>query len=94
MNNNTNQDIILEEKIHSLLAPLKPEQIELIDESWKHVGHAGVKERGGRHYKLIIQSKILNEEYSTLIKQHKKIYTLLADLMHKDIHALSIKVRS
>jgi BolA protein len=66
----------------------QPTHMELIDESHKHVGHAGAK-TGMSHYKLIIQADKLNG--LNTIAQHRLIYQALGDLMKTDIHALSIQ---
>lgn len=84
-------DLELENNIKNKLAILNPSYLELIDESYKHVGHAGVKERGGRHYKLIISSTEF--QGLPLIKKHQLIYRLLNDLMQNKIHALSITAK-
>lgn len=49
---NNTIDSKLETKIKSRLSILKPELLEITDESHLHIGHAGVKEHGGRHYAL------------------------------------------
>lgn len=67
----------------------QPTQMELIDESHKHIGHEGAK-TGMSHYKLIIQADKLNG--LNTIAQHRLIYQSLGDLMKTDIHALSIHI--
>ncbi|MCH9769922.1 MAG: BolA family transcriptional regulator [Gammaproteobacteria bacterium] len=66
-----------------------PNQLEIIDESHKHVGHAGAREGRG-HFKLIIAAKIFNDK--SLIESHRLIYQALDQLMQTDIHALSIEL--
>ncbi|MBP9722589.1 MAG: BolA family transcriptional regulator [Gammaproteobacteria bacterium] len=83
-----NQD--LENTILSKLSVLAPSEIKLIDESRLHVGHAGVKERGGCHYHLLIASPKFHG--LTLINQHKLIYATLGDLIGREIHALRITI--
>lgn len=80
----------LESIIINKLADLEPTHLELIDESHLHIGHAGVAQRDGKHYSLIISSpKFAN---LSLIKQHQLIYQMLGNLMSKEIHALRIKI--
>ncbi|HIF54172.1 MAG: BolA family protein [Methylococcales bacterium] len=69
-----------------LTAALKPESIELIDDSAAHAGHAGAK--SGGHYNVTIVAEIF--EGKTLIQRHQLIYQALSNLMKKDIHALGI----
>jgi BolA protein len=74
-------------RILAALAALNPGEIELIDESHKHVGHAGARDGRG-HYAL----RIVSEEFrgATPIARHRKVYAALGELMQTDIHALSI----
>ncbi|HEY9030095.1 MAG TPA: BolA family protein [Kangiella sp.] len=68
---------------------LKPEQLEVIDDSHKHIGHAGAKEGKG-HFTVIIKSEAL--EGKRMLQQHRMVYEALGDMMETDIHALAIKV--
>ncbi|MEO7558829.1 MAG: BolA family protein [Nitrosospira sp.] len=76
------------ELIRQKLAVLDPERIEIVDESARHAGHEGAKSGGG-HYFLTIVSREFSGK-STLIR-HRLIYAVLKEMMHKDIHALSVK---
>lgn len=76
------------ELIRRKLAVLDPERIEIMDESARHAGHEGAKSGGG-HYFLTIVSREFSGK-STLIR-HRLVYTVLKEMMHKDIHALSVK---
>ncbi len=88
----------LEQLILSKLAVLNPLAIKLVDDSHKHAGHAGVKERGGRHYHLFLTidksdtSNAFNQ--LGLLKQHQQIYSLLGDMVGKEIHALGISIKN
>ncbi|MBD3667403.1 MAG: BolA family transcriptional regulator [Kangiella sp.] len=68
---------------------LQPTQLEIIDDSHKHIGHAGAKEGKG-HFTVVIQSEAL--EGKRMLQQHRAIYDALGDMMETDIHALAIKV--
>ncbi len=70
------------------LAALNPESVEVLDESGLHVGHAGAKDGGG-HYQLIIVSRAFAQQPAQA--RHRMIYAALGTLMHREIHALSIK---
>lgn len=76
------------ELIKRKLAVLDPEQIEIVDESKKHAGHAGAKGGGGHYVLTIVSHKFCGKP--TLVR-HRLVYTLLNEMMHKDIHALSVK---
>lgn len=77
------------ELIHSrVTALLSPMHLEIIDDSLKHVGHAG--NTGGGHYTLIISAKELNG--LSKLESHRLIYSAVSDLIPEKIHALSIKI--
>lgn len=80
----------LEETIRERLAVLMPTQLELIDESHLHVGHAGAL-AGGKHFQLTISARCFND-LGTLAR-HRLVYDALGSLMHKEIHALRIIAR-
>ena len=75
------------QRIRAALAALEPTQLELIDESHKHAGHAGARDGRG-HFAL----RIVSAEFAGLnsIARHRRIYAALDELMQTDIHALSI----
>ena len=76
------------EAIRTRLSTLKPESVELFDESGKHAGHEGAK-GGGGHYQLIIVAPAFTDQ--PLQKRHRMVYEALGTMMHKEIHALAIK---
>ena len=76
------------ERMREKLAALEPVALEIRDESHKHVGHAGAKSGMG-HFDMTIASPAF-EGKSTLERQ-RMVYTALGDMMHTDIHALSMR---
>jgi BolA protein len=74
-----------------LTAALDPTEIEIIDESARHAGHAGAASGGG-HYILHIVSEAFAGK--NLIQRHRLVYDAVGDMMHSEIHALSIQARS
>ncbi len=77
--------------IQEKLAPLCPERLEIIDERARHAGHAGAK-GGGGHYVLTIVSAQFSGK--SLIARHRMVLDLLGEMLHKEIHAISIKAYS
>jgi BolA protein len=67
---------------------LCPVQLEIIDESYKHIGHAGARSGGG-HYKVTVVSNQFSG--CSPLKRHRLVYQALGDLMRTEIHALSIR---
>jgi BolA family transcriptional regulator, general stress-responsive regulator len=76
------------ELIKQKLSVLEPEKIEIVDESARHAGHEGAKSGGG-HYLLIIVSRKFSGK--SALARHRLVYTALQEMMHKSIHALSVK---
>lgn len=77
------------EKIQDLLqAQLQPELLTVIDESEEHLGHAG---EGKGHYTVIIKTPLFNGK--TRLECHRRIYSVLQELMPAQIHALAIKIQ-
>lgn len=72
-----------------LLEALAPSQLEIIDDSNKHIGHPG--NTGGGHYTVIIASEAFNGK--NLIACHRLVNQAVAGMIPKQIHALSIKIR-
>ena len=70
------------------LSSLEPSEIAIEDESAMHAGHEGAKSGGG-HYRL----RVISEHFAGLapLARHRLVYDALADMMQRDIHALSIQ---
>lgn len=66
---------------------LHPNQIEVLDDSHLHAGHAGARDGKG-HFRV----RIVSEEFRGLraLQRHQLVYRSLGDMMQTDIHALSI----
>lgn len=77
----------LKSLIAERLAALTPTEIEIIDDSHLHAGHAGAQ-GGARHYSVRIISTQF-EGLSTLAR-HRLVYDCVRDLMPHPIHALAI----
>ena len=80
---NERHDLIRER----LLATFSPSECQVEDESALHAGHAGAASGGG-HYRIRLISGVFAGK-NRLIR-HRLVYDCLADMMHKDIHALAI----
>ncbi len=62
--------------------------VEVIDESWKHAGHAGAA-LGGGHFIL----QVVSDRFDgvSLLDRNRMVFSALKDEMGKEIHALTIK---
>lgn len=69
---------------------LAPTSLEIIDDSARHVGHAGAREGG--HYRVTLVAEAFRG-YPQL-ERHRMVYTAVAPLMHGAVHALNIQART
>jgi len=70
---------------------LGPDALEIIDESAKHAGHAGAA-GGGGHYIIHITADAFRGRNP--VQRHRLVYDAVGDMMHSEIHALSIHART
>ena len=77
------------EKITQRLQSLQPSQLNIVDESEQHMGHAGAQDGRG-HFALEIAAPSFAGQ--SPIACHRMIYAALGELMQTDIHALKINI--
>jgi BolA protein len=67
---------------------LQPAQLDIVDNSRHHAGHAGAADGRG-HFSVLVVS----EHFAGLntLRRHRLVYDAVGDLMLTDIHALSIQ---
>ena len=70
------------------LSVLKPESLEILDDSAKHAGHEGAKSGGGHYQLVIVSSEFAGKPVQA---RHRMVYQALGPMMHKEIHALAIR---
>ncbi|MGH8462271.1 MAG: BolA family protein [Stenotrophobium sp.] len=81
-----------EEKIRAALTTaFAPLQLEIINESHLHAGHAGAA-GGHGHYQVRIISAAFDGQ--PLLARHRMVYAALGALMNTDIHAVAIKAQT
>lgn len=73
-----------------LTEALNPLQLEIADDSHKHVGHAGAAKGG--HYRVFIVSEAFAGR--PLIARHRMVYEALAENLRREVHALSIVAKA
>jgi BolA family transcriptional regulator, general stress-responsive regulator len=68
-----------------------PDQLEIVDDSHRHAGHAGAKDGRG-HF----QVRILSQRFSgkRTVERHRMVYAALGSMMQTDIHALGVTALS
>ncbi len=79
------------ELLRERLSALDPLELEVIDESHMHVGHAGSRD-GASHFRV----RIVSPRFQGLrtVASHRLVYDLVRDLMPYPIHALAIEAKA
>ena len=75
----------------ALTQAFAPAQLEIVDESHLHAGHAGAA-TGRGHFRVMLVSAAFAG--IAPVQRHRMVYAALGALMESDIHALSITARS
>lgn len=70
-----------------LEAELAPDELEIVDDSWRHAGHPGARDGRG-HFNVRIRSQRFAGKRT--VERHRMVYAALGSLMQTDIHALSV----
>jgi len=74
-----------------LEAVFHPIELNIVDESWKHAGHAGVKEHGGGHFVVeIVSNQFVGK---SRIERQRMVNHALKALFGPVIHALTIDAK-
>lgn len=73
--------------VSELQRALHTDQVELIDDSHLHAGHAGARDGRG-HFRV----RVISPDFAGLrtLQRHQLVYRSLGEMMQTDIHALSI----
>ncbi len=73
-----------------LIERLAPHELEVIDESAAHAGHAGAGEAGyGTHFRV----RIASERFAGMgrLARHRLVYDALQEFLDRGLHALAIE---
>lgn len=74
-----------------LQAVLLPTQLEVIDESEQHMGHAGANGTGyGTHFRVRIAAPVFAGK--SRVAQHRLVYDALQEFIDRGLHALAIEL--
>jgi len=68
---------------------LNPTRLEVVDDSHKHVGHAGARPGGESHFSVTVVSPLFDGK--SRVERQRMIYGALAEEMTEQIHALALK---
>jgi len=74
-----------------LRAELQTSELEVLDESAAHAGHAGANGTGfGTHFRVRISSPLFTGK--TRVARHRLVYDALQDFIAQGVHAIAIEV--
>lgn len=80
----------IERDIHDKLTKaLKPERLDVINESELHAGHRDAPGTGQSHFRIVVVSEMLRGK--SRIDRHRLINETLAAEFKRGVHALAIK---
>lgn len=68
---------------------LKPDRLEVTDESHLHAGHAGAREGGESHFRLLIVASAF--EGLNRVARQRIVNDILREELREQIHALAMK---
>ena len=82
----------LAQEMHQALTErLAPTQLEVLDESGDHAGHAGANGTGfGTHFRVRINAPAMAGK--SRVAQHRLVYDALQEFIDQGVHALAIEV--
>jgi len=72
----------------ALRTAFAPSQLQVVDDSHKHAGHAGAQDGRG-HFSV----RIVSAAFAGMspLARHRAVYAALGSMMQDDIHALAIQ---
>lgn len=80
---------VIDSKLREAFAP---DELEIVDESHKHRGHAGARPEGESHFHVRIVAAAFAGK--PRVERQRMVYAALADELRTDIHALSMETRA
>ncbi len=78
----------IEKKIKEQLAPI---HFSIVDETWKHAGHAGATPGKGHFIVAVVSARF---EGVSQLNRNRMIFEVLKEEMVSEIHALSIRAET
>ena len=78
-------------RMRGALAALDPLELEIVDESHLHAGHAGAASGHG-HFRV----RLVSNRFTGLapLARHRAVYDALGTMLQTDIHALTLETLS
>ncbi len=83
----------IKSKMDAILRRSFPDaEVQVVDESEQHKGHAGYREGGESHFRVRIKSKQLND--MSRIDRHRHVYNVIGSDLISELHALALELDS
>jgi BolA protein len=76
------------ERLTARLKALEPAELEVVDDSHHHHGHAGAADGRGHFTVIVVSNRFAG---LNTLRRHRLVYEAVGDMMTTDIHALSIQ---
>jgi BolA protein len=74
----------------ALNVAFNPQNLQVVDESHQHAGHAGAHPNGETHYRVFITANSLADK--SRVEAHRAINDVLKAEFDAGLHALAIKI--
>lgn len=81
---------VVDEIKGALQVKFAPQVLEVYDESEQHIGHAGYKDGGESHFRVVIAAPELGA--MTRINRHRAVHNALGKDLVGRIHALALEI--
>ncbi|MFC7521460.1 BolA family protein [Xanthomonas populi] len=72
----------------ALQSALAPVELEVVDDSHRHAGHAGARDGRGHFNVRVVSAAFVGK---LPLARHRAVYAAVGEMMQTDIHALSIE---
>ena len=71
---------------------LSPAQLDVIDDSALHAGHAGARPEGETHFRV----RVVSQAFAGMsrVARQRRVHEILADELRTRVHALSIDAKT
>ena len=70
----------------------QPDNLDVVDESAHHAGHAGARPQGETHFKVNISSKDFSGK--SRVERQRLVYAVLKEELDGPVHALALATSS
>ena len=79
----------IRQKLNDALAPI---ELDVVDESALHAGHAGARPEGETHFRVRVVSPVF--EGLNRVSRQRRVHEILAAELRTPVHALSIDAKT